>query len=98
MTSQNAVVLIYGIGVPIKVIAPSAVKEHEECMYAIIDAKIRAEYDSGVGKLCDMLFIESSINKVSPEKLKKILTHFSKCEDRIKKIEEICSKEMVKLI
>ncbi len=47
-------------------------------LYALIEAKKRAEYDPGVGQLCDIVIIDGNFNKLPLAKVKAIIKEFHK--------------------
>ncbi|MCX6783955.1 MAG: hypothetical protein NT141_02710 [candidate division WWE3 bacterium] len=57
-------------------------------IYALLEAKKRAEYDPGVGQLCDLVIIGNTFNKVTPEKTSKIVHEFSESSVELKRIKE----------
>lgn len=54
-------------------------------LYALLEAKKRAEYDPGVGQLCDIVIIDGSFNKIQTGKVEKIMKEFTKSSKLIKK-------------
>jgi len=57
-------------------------------LYALLEAKKRAEYDPGVGQLCDIVIIDSSFNKLPLTKVDKITKEFNKSTKALKRTKE----------
>lgn len=57
-------------------------------LYALLEAKKRAEYDPGVGQLCDIVIIDGGFNKISQTKIEKIIKKFNKSSKSIKRSKE----------
>jgi 20S proteasome alpha/beta subunit len=70
----------------------------EEALYALLEAKRRAEYDPGVGNLSDISIIDGSVKRLSKEELKKIYENFNKTLENIRKIKVEGSKDIYKSI
>lgn len=67
-------------------------------IYALLEAKKRAEFDPGVGSLCDVCIIESGFSKVSNEKVKALMKTHAKSRSEINKIKRKSSKIMSRLL
>lgn len=64
-------------------------------IYSLIEAKKRAEFDPGVGSLCDLVIINDKVDVVSDLKLKKILKHYSDSQSDFDKIIDNYSEKIV---
>lgn len=69
-----------------------------QAVYSLMEAKKRAEFDPGVGQLCDILVINDKCNKATDDKIKKIAQEHGKSLLKIKKIITNSSQKMSKLI
>ncbi len=67
-------------------------------LYALLEAKKRAEYDPGVGQLCDIVIIDSGFNKLPLAKVDKITKEFNKSTKALKKTKEKNAVKVHKLI
>lgn len=67
-------------------------------LYALLEAKRRAEYDPGVGQLCDIVIIDGNFNKLASAKVKAIMKEFSKSARSIKSSKEKSATKIQRLI
>jgi len=70
----------------------------ENGLYALLEAKKRAEYDPGVGQLCDIVIIDGNFNKLLPAKINKIEKEFRKSSKSMKRNKDKSAVKMYKLI
>lgn len=68
--------------------------EKSEAMYALLEAKKRAEYDPGVGEHCDIAIIDASFKQCDTGKVDEILQIFEKSRDNIKKTKQKTYEEL----
>lgn len=59
-----------------------------EALYALLEAKKRAEYDPGVGEHCDIARVDGAFKQYSVKKVEEILEIFNKSRDAIKKVKQ----------
>lgn len=69
-----------------------------QSLYALLKAKTRAEYDPGVGKLCDILIVDGEIKRFSNEDTKDILKIFNKAVTKHRILDRKTEKEISKKI
>lgn len=69
-----------------------------QSLHALLKAKTRAEYDPGVGKLCDILTIDTTIKRYDKDGCNKILKVFNKCIKEHKTLDNKTVKELAKNI
>lgn len=67
-------------------------------LYALLEAKRRAEYDPGVGQLCDIVIIDGNFNKLSSAKVKAIVKEFDKSARSIKRAKGKSATKIQRLI
>lgn len=67
-------------------------------LYALLEAKKRAEYDPGVGQLCDIVIIGGTYNKVSEIKVEKIMKEFNKSSRSIKRSKATSASKVHRII
>lgn len=68
-------------------------------IYAVLQAKKRAEYDPGVGKLCDIVLInEDGLNRLTTEKISEINKDYNLCAEKIQESKKKCSQIIIKKI
>lgn len=67
-------------------------------LYALLEAKKRAEYDPGVGQLCDIVIIDSGFNKLPLAKVDKITKEFNRSTMSLRKTKEKNALKIHKLI
>ena len=67
-------------------------------LYALLEAKKRAEYDPGVGQLCDIVIIDSNFTKLLPEKIDKIKKEYNNLNKSLRKTKEKNAKKIYGLI
>jgi len=68
----------------------------ERSLYALIEAKNRAEYDPGVGKLCDIVQINDTYTLCDNERVGVLTEKYNKSRDAIIKLKEAAAKELLK--
>lgn len=69
-----------------------------EAIYALVEAKKRAEFDPGVGQLCDILVIDTKYKELADDKIQKILQEHARSLLKIKRIITNTSQKMSKLL
>lgn len=69
-----------------------------ETLLDLIKAKKRAEYDPGVGKLCDIVILDKNIKRLKTEEVREILTIFNESITKHKKIDAKILVELTKKI
>lgn len=57
----------------------------ENGLFALLEAKRRAEYDPGVGELCDIVIIDGGFDKLTEQNVNKITRQFEKTLNSIKR-------------
>lgn len=67
-------------------------------LHALLKAKTRAEYDPGVGRLCDILTIDTTIKRYNQQECDKLLKVFNECIKNHKKLDKKAIKELAKII
>ena len=55
----------------------------KEALFALLEAKKRAEYDPGVGEFCDIVIIDGGFEKLTDDKMGKILKIYDKSQTTI---------------
>lgn len=70
----------------------------QDGLYALLEAKKRAEYDPGVGQLCDIVIIETSFNKLTSTKIKTIMAEFTKSAKDLSKIKKKGAQKIQELL
>ncbi|OGJ21951.1 MAG: hypothetical protein A3J60_02165 [Candidatus Pacebacteria bacterium RIFCSPHIGHO2_02_FULL_46_9] len=69
----------------------------EETLFALLKAKRRAEYDPGVGKLCDIVVVRDSVVKFTEAQVKQATTDFDSFISEQNKAQKKAVKELKKL-
>lgn len=69
-----------------------------ETLHNLLKAKTRAEYDPGVGKLCDIVVIDGNIKRYNQIGRDKILKIFEECRTQHKALDKKTLKELEKVI
>lgn len=70
----------------------------QNSLYALLEAKKRAEYDPGVGQLCDIVIIDSGFNKLPITKVDKITKEYNKLSVAMKNIKEKNAVKIYKIV
>jgi len=70
--------------------------EKAKSIYSLIEAKKRAEYDPGVGQLCDLVIIDSEVKKIPTEKINLSMKKYNSHAKRIRKTKEKNADIMLK--
>lgn len=65
-------------------------------LYALIEAKKRAEYDPGVGTLCDLVLINADLKILTDKQISSIMKLYSEGVSKIDKIVEEYADKIVK--
>lgn len=68
----------------------------ERSLYALLEAKKRAEFDPGVGQLCDIVIINGGYKQLNNTQITKVMKLHQLSLADIEKITEACSKEILK--
>ena len=68
-----------------------------EALYALLEAKKRAEYDPGVGEHCDIAVVDGGFNQCPQEKVGEILQIFEKSRSSIKNVKQKHHKELAEV-
>jgi len=67
-----------------------------DSLYALLQAKKRAEYDPGVGELCDIALIDKKFEKLPDRKVSKIISSYESSSKEMISAREKCSKKIKK--
>ena len=68
-----------------------------EALHALLEAKKRAEFDPGVGSLCDIVLINSEYKEIPEATITKMLTAYDTSVSTIKGLEQKCAVELEKV-